>query len=147
VLSGPVHGLLCVASPVSPITTHTLSVDAYTTDNSLQELDTTLKMFWDLESLGVKHDETSVYQDFQKDIRFRDGQYEVSVPWKQSHPMLPSHYDLAFKRLGRLLKHLRHTPDILCQYDAVIKDQLNRGIIEAADDVTSSILPTTSCCH
>jgi len=100
----------------------TLSVDAYTTDNSLHELDITLKMFWDLESLGVKHDETSVYQGFQKDIRFRDGsRYEVSLPWKQSHPMLPSHYDLALKRLGRLLKRLRHTPDILCQYDAVIK--------------------------
>jgi len=54
VLSGPVHGLLCAVSPVSLITTHTLLVDAYTTYNSLQDLDTTLKMFWDLESLGCK---------------------------------------------------------------------------------------------
>jgi len=34
VLSGPVHGLLCTASPVSLITTHTLLVDAYTADNA-----------------------------------------------------------------------------------------------------------------
>jgi len=47
--------------------------------------------------------------------------------------MLPGHYDLALKRLGGLLKCLRHTPDILCKYDAVIKDQLNKGIIEAVD--------------
>jgi len=109
-----------------------LLVDAYTTDNSLH---TTLKIFWDLESLGVKHGE----QDFQKDIRFQDGWYEVSLPWKQSHPMLPSHYDLALKRLVGLLKHLRHTPDILRQYDAVIKDQLNRGIIKTVDLVKEPV--------
>ena len=134
VLSGPVHGLLCTATPVNLVTTHTLLVDVYTVDDSLQELDRTLKKFWDLESLGVKQNEPSVYQDFQKDITFRDGRYEVSLPWKQSHPTLPGHYELALKRLGGLLKCLRHTPRVLCQYDAVIKDQLSRGIIEPVDE-------------
>ena len=48
VLSGPVHGLLCTASPVNLVTTHTLSVDAYVPDDSPRDLDSTLKMFWHL---------------------------------------------------------------------------------------------------
>ena len=72
-------------------------------DDSLQDLNGTLKMFWDLESLGVKHDEPSVFQDFQEDITFRDGRYEVLLPWKKSHRTLLDHYDLALKRLGGLL--------------------------------------------
>ena len=135
VLSGPVHRLLCTTTPLNLVTTHTLLVDVYNVDDSLQELDTTLKRFWDLESLGVKQNERSVYQGFQEDITFRDGRYEVSLPWKPSHPTLPDHYELALKRLGGLLKRLRHTPSVLCQYDAVIQDQLSCGIIEPVDEL------------
>ena len=49
------------------------------------------------------------------------------------------HYDLARKRLGGLLEHLRHIADVLCQYDAVIKDQLNRGIIELVDKLKEPV--------
>jgi len=107
VLSGPVNGALCPDSAVNLITTHSLLVDAYVPENSPQDLDGRLKMFWDLKSLGVRQDESSVYQDFQKEITYKNQRYEVSLPWKQSHPTLPDHHDLALKRLNGLLKHLR----------------------------------------
>lgn len=65
VLSEPVQGSPSPGIlPVNLITTHSLRVDAYQQAES--ELDNHLKMFWDLKSLGVKHDKPSVYEEFQK---------------------------------------------------------------------------------
>ena len=63
--------------------------------------------------------------------------YEVTLPWKESHAVLPTHYNLSVKRLTGLLRRLRQTPGILQQYDAVIRDQLERGIVEIVDDAES----------
>ena len=98
------------------------------------KLDNQLKMFRDLESLGVKHDKPSVCEEFQKEIVYKHPQYEVSLPWKQKHPVLHDHYELALRRLNGLLRHLRQNPEILCQYDSVIKEQLNKGIIESVNN-------------
>ena len=89
-----------------------MSVDAYTPEDSKQDLDSRLKAFWDLESLGIKADECSVYQEFEKTIKFKGSRYEVSLPWKQFRLELPDHYDLSLKRLIGLLKRLRETPEV-----------------------------------
>ena len=133
VLSGPVNEGVCPDSAINFITTHSMLVDVYVPEDSSQDLDGRLKMFWELESLGVKQEESSVCQEFQKEITFKNGRYEVSLPWKQSHPILPDHYDLALRRLNGLLKRLQQNSDMLLQYDTVIKEQLNRGIIEVVD--------------
>ena len=134
VLSGPVQG-----SPppgivsVNLVNTYSLMVDAYQQQTE-NELDNQLKMFWDLESLGVKHDEPSVYEEFLKAIVYKYPRYEVSLPWKQTYPVLHNHYKLALRRLNGLLKRLRQNPEILSQYDSVIKEQLNKGIIESVNN-------------
>ena len=122
---------VCVQILSQPITTHSMLVDVYVPEDSLQDLDRRLKMFWELES-QCKTRESSVCQEFQKEITFKNGRHEVSLPWKQS-PILPDHYDLALRRLNGLLKHLQQNSDMLLQYDTVIKEQLNRGIIEVLD--------------
>ena len=88
-------------------------VDDYVQEESDRILDRTLKSFWDLESFGIQEGETDVYQQFQKQIAFKDGRYEVNLPWKEAHAALPMHYDLSLKRLTGLLRRLRQTPDIL----------------------------------
>ena len=40
-------------------------------------------MFWDLETLGIVEDELSVYEEFEKTLVFKDGRYQVQLPWKQ----------------------------------------------------------------
>ena len=73
------------------ITTHALKV----TSESLEEQ---LKSFWDLESLGIQPSATdTLYGD--SILNFREGRYEVSLPWKQSHKSLPTNYQLSCKRL------------------------------------------------
>ena len=71
-----------------------------------------------------------VYQQFQKQIASKNSRYEVNLPLKEAHPALPTHY---LKRLTGLLQRLRQTPDILQQYDALIKEQLEKGIVEVVE--------------
>ena len=70
-------------------------------------------MFWDLEKLGIKCDESTVYKEFQKKIAYKYPRYEVTLPWKQTHPLLHNYYELALRRLNGLLKRLRQNPEIL----------------------------------
>ena len=91
-----------------------MKVDAYVLDDSDQKLDSKLKMFWDLESFGIKENEPDVYGEFEKGIQFKGDRYKVTLVWKESHAVLPTHYDLSVKRLTVILQ----------QYDAVIRDQL-----------------------
>ena len=111
--------------PLTP--THVLKIDACALEPSL---DDRLKQFWDLESLGISKDETSVYDKFVQQIRFDGQRYEVSLPWKEHHPSLPDHLDLCHKRLTGLIKRLKQNPQLLEEYNAIIQDQLNQGIVE-----------------
>ena len=133
VLSGPVPGLSCQTT-CNLVSTHLLMVDAYMPEESGQSLDSTLKKFWDLESLGVNQDTPDVYAEFERWISFKDGRYEVALPWKETHGALPSNYELSLKRLTGLLRRLRQLPDVFQQYDKVIREQLDKGIVEIVSD-------------
>ena len=50
-------------------------------------------------------------------------------------------YDLFLKRLVGLLKRLRQSPEILCQYDTVIREQIEQGIVEFVDTQTHTRNP------
>ena len=75
-------------------------VDSYVPEDGKHSLDNRLKMFWEIKSLGIAHEKVDVYQEFEKSISFKGGRYEISLPWKQSHLALPTHYDLSLKRLA-----------------------------------------------
>ena len=133
VLSGPVEGVAQESTAINFVSTHTLRVDAFTEQQSLEE---GLRRFWELESLGILKDEQSVYDTFTQQISFKQGRYEVHLPWKESHPLLPDNYELCRKRLNGLLRRLNQTPEQLHQYDAVIRDQLRQGVVEVVPDPT-----------
>jgi len=78
-------------------------------------LDHCLRQFWDLESMGIQPRESSVYDKFENGVVYNGERYQVSLPWKESHPPLPDNYDLALRRLNGLLKRLRQSPAILQQ--------------------------------
>jgi len=118
-------------------TTHVLRADAQQTESV--GLDEQLRSFWELESLGIQEEEKTLYDDFANNITFSDGRYKVSLPWKEFHEPLPDNYQLSLKRLQGLLCRLRQDPAILKEYDRTIKDQLEKGIIEAVqvEELTS----------
>ena len=66
---------------------------------------------FNLEAIGISEID-SVHESFTKDIKFVDGHYVVSLPWRQHHDILPDNYEL------------------LREYDRVIQEQSQMGIIE-----------------
>lgn len=131
-LSGPTGFPDRCTSSVNVITSHILRCDAK--PNVTEDMDATLRMFWELESLGINDTDSTVLEDFDREVVFENGRYQVSLPWKKSHDALPDNYNLSKKRLHSLLRRLQQNPSILKEYDATIKDQLSRGIIEVVDD-------------
>ena len=141
VLSGPV-GCPSRSPTQTSLVTHTLRIEGGPSPNT-QALDESLKLFWDLESFGITPERT-VLDDFQDRIHFTEGRYEVSLPWKNQHPILPDNYSLCLQRLRGLIRRLRQMPELLREYDSVIQTQIQQGIVELVD---TSVRKTTGRLH
>ncbi|XP_028397211.1 uncharacterized protein LOC114521021 [Dendronephthya gigantea] len=137
VLSGPVenHQQSSTDHSVNVSTTHVLRLGTSSCQlNVLNEgTDRELRRFWDLESLGISREEKSVAEDFTSTIAFKEGRYEVKLPWKEQHQILPDNYEMSCKRLKNLVERLQREPEILREYDTVIKNQLSKGIVETVN--------------
>lgn len=92
------------------------------------ELNMKLCTFWELESIGIKQEESSVLKTFKKTITLRNQRYEAGLPWKEAHDLLPNNRSLSQRRLRSLLKRLSQKPEQLEEYDRVIKYWLDKGI-------------------
>ncbi|XP_068713173.1 uncharacterized protein [Montipora foliosa] len=106
--------------------THVLKIES----TEISDMKDDLQKFWDLETLGIKEDETSVYDKFSNDITFTRKRYQVKLPFKDNQPMLPDNYTVALRRLTTTNKKLKNQPEILEQYDGVIREQLHSGVVE-----------------
>ena len=113
---------------------HVLKVNAQSSvTNSAEIMEQEQKKFWDVKTLGIRDFEPSLYEQFLKQVSFKDGRYCVQLPWKDPHPMLPDNYNLCQTRLFGLLQN----PSLLREYDGVIRDQLAKGIIQVVDSQLS----------
>ena len=81
-----------------------------------------ISKFLELESIGISKKEYTVYQLFSDEIQFIDGCYVVSLPWKEEDPKLPDNYGLCKRRLDLLFKKRDSNPDLLREYDTIIKE-------------------------
>ena len=104
-----------------------------------QGLDEQLKKFWDLETLGIVDGESGVHEKFVQQIRFNGERYSVPLPWKDNCVQLPDNLQLCRQRLDGLMKRLRQNPNLLERCDAVIREQMQRGIVELVKDEASSM--------
>ena len=60
---------------------------------------------------------------FDSSMHFKEGKFEVSLPWKEYHA------PLSLKRLKKLYCGLCQNPAILGEYNAIIQDQIQKGIV------------------
>ena len=109
----------------------------------LPPLEEQLRSFWELESIGIYEPEKTLFDEFTDTVTFRDGRHEVPLPWKEFHKPLPNNYQLSCKRLHGLLRRLKQSPDLLREYDHIIRDQMKRGIVEPIPE-TSTV---SNLCH
>lgn len=93
-----------------------------------------LHRFWDTESLGITDKDDNQEQcSFLERLQYNcNNRYEVALPWKEDHPCIPDHFVLSLNRLRYLQNKLLKSPQILKEYDSIIRDQLKCGIVEPA---------------
>ena len=92
-----------------------------------------------LDVLGLEDkpaaDQQAVYNEFQEQlVRQLEGWYEMGLLWKAGHPTLPSNRTGSLWRLANLVKELEKEPNHLDEYDKIIQDQLEQGIVERVTD-------------
>ena len=79
-------------SAVSLVNAHTLQVESI----SNKVLDSTLRSFWELESLGPENVLSDpVCDQFASTLQVKNKRYEASLPWHEYHDNLPDNYNLS----------------------------------------------------
>ncbi|XP_068670957.1 uncharacterized protein [Montipora foliosa] len=138
VLSGPTM-VMCDnvhANTVNLTATHVLKVESSVINHD--DLAAELKKFWDYESFGIHDDNATLYDKFVNEVEFVEGRYQVRLPFKEDHDLLPDNFALCKSRLVSLLRRLSVKPDVSRQYNDVIREQLKQGIIEPVDQGTTN---------
>lgn len=110
------------------------------------DLNSTLKSFWELESIGVKEkgiisEEDISLETFKKKLSFKNGRYEVELPWKRDSDELSDNFCLAKRRLESLMRRMQNDKVLHSEYSEVLKGYLDEGIIEK---VISPFVPTNN---
>ena len=119
--------------------THVLEIES----GDISHVQDDLQKFWDLETLGIRDTETSVHDKFSNEIRFTGERYQVKLPFKDNHPMRSDYYTNAFTKVGNCDYEAWTQPEIMKQYDQVIKEQLEGGVAEGVQQRSS---PRTRKC-
>ena len=86
----------------------TAGFDSSVYDDKDIELLSTLRKFWETESIGVVEDSSPTASKdeefFLSSIRFDGSRYEVGLPWMDHHPDIPDHLVMCQTRLKSLQK-------------------------------------------
>ncbi|GFW42236.1 integrase catalytic domain-containing protein [Trichonephila clavipes] len=102
-------------------------------NDSIQD---TLKLFFDLEGLGIRDDPVLHERDqaieIFKETEFEKGHYIVQLPFRKSYNELSDSYPLAKQRFQNLWRRFGHDLELYQQYREIICDYTEQGIIEEA---------------
>ena len=141
-LSGPIDGTVGLAATHTNliISSQTECLGESSNDDGLTG---TLKKFWETDAIGIHElqDESEV-KPFMTDVNFDGKRYVVGLPWTENRPK--SHYDLCFHRLKALQRRLKDEPQLLTEYDNIIKEQLENEIIERVDQPEGTVCEETN---
>ena len=93
------------------------------------DVNATLKQFWDLETMGitpkspgVTANEELAWTKVCSSLKFDGERYEVSVPWKEDRPSLSDNRRLAERRLESTERKLMKDEAVATLYQQVIDD-------------------------
>ena len=97
-----------------------------------------------LDVLGLEDvpdgDQWVVYSDFKEQLkRHPEGWYETGLLWKANHGVLPNNKAASIGRMNNLITKLKRDPQLLKEYDRIISDQLNEGIVEVAPELATGL--------
>ncbi|XP_064629238.1 uncharacterized protein LOC135488533 [Lineus longissimus] len=129
-------GWTCVGMLHSPSNTSNVHFTqaGYTVDRDI-DLDTGLKRLWNMD---VVHHETkelftkeeqSALDKASASLEYREGRYQIGIPWKENRPSLPDNRAVAERRLKSLENHLKKKPEVADRYKEVLEANIEKGYI------------------
>ena len=92
------------SSPGRRIQTNFIHAYFVREESKLEEIDTTLRKFWEIEAVNTEESVMSfesriAVEKVEKSLKFVDGRYQVPIPWKENAPELQDNFEMAFRRL------------------------------------------------
>ena len=85
--------------------------------------------------VSSERDQKMVHSEFKEQLqRSPEGWYETGLPWRINHPVLSFNKSGSLHRLNRLTKKLQRD-GLTEQYDNIIREQLEAGIVQRATDM------------
>ncbi|GFW76734.1 integrase catalytic domain-containing protein [Trichonephila clavipes] len=118
--------------------------DLYKCETRLDDLEDTLKQFFELESLGIKDDPCYRKDDqamniFKETVQYNNNRYVVELPFRKHWNELSNNIYVAKQRFQSLWRRLRRNKTLYTQYKETIQDYLNQGIIEKDKDTEINV--------
>ena len=102
-----------------------------------EELNSTLKRFWDLEIVGIgaqnkEEIELTLHEKIaqkkvEQSLTYNREHYELAVPWKHERPNLSNNRQMAERRLELVEKKLVKDTQLASAYQGVIDEYLKKG--------------------
>ncbi|GFU23211.1 uncharacterized protein TNCV_3516351 [Trichonephila clavipes] len=107
-------------------------------------VDDTLKLFFELESLGIKNDpcyrkDDQAMHTFKETVQYNNNRYVVELPFRKHWNELSNNISVAKQRFQSLWRRLRRDKTLYTQYKETIQDYLNQGIIEKVNDTEINV--------
>ena len=82
------------------------------------------------EQVFLKDDHKHVFEDFEKDIQFRNNPYITNLSIRETDEILPCNYILANNRLINIEKQLGRNKKHFADYEKIIQGYIKEGIVE-----------------
>ena len=105
------------------------------TSDSLAEIETTLKKFWEIENISMDHgtpmneENEEALKQLQDSLICKNNHYQVAMPWKCGEATLKSNYNMALSRLKCTERKLKKNPVAEISYKKIIEDYERSGYI------------------
>ena len=85
------------------------------------------------------YDQPAVYSEFKEQlVRSEQDWYETGLPWKGDRATLPNNENGSLQRLRALTCKLQRAEQTT-EYDSIIREQKEQGIIESADQPAQGV--------
>ena len=141
-------GWMCIGNPYSAKTTklvtHFARMYLIRDQFEMDEIDSNLKRFWEVEEAMpgkptpiVQIQDQLVMREVDGSLHYDQNMYPVSIHWKEDRPILPVNYSKTLKRLQNTEKRLHKPPNIRQAYSDIIKQYVAKGYVRKVPEKES----------
>ncbi|MCG8034838.1 MAG: DUF1759 domain-containing protein, partial [Candidatus Thiodiazotropha taylori] len=138
-------GWTCIGNTRAPSqeVCHTNFAYTYFVKNQaeIEQINATLKRFWEIENVQSPHDvpivrieEQMAVKKVESTLTFENQMYRVGIPWKSNARVLPDNYEMALSRLENTEKRLKRSPEVATTYQKCIEQYIEKGYVTKVKD-------------